>query len=85
MFDLKQLFVSFEILNFFGKFLSKLVDKSYIFASVYCNKKIPDNMKILMLLPMFLQTDAFDDSLIDLRSGPPGFLNDPIFTPSNAS
>ena len=42
-------------------------------------------MKILMLLPMFLQTDAVDDSLIDLRSGPPGFLNDPIFTPSNAS
>ena len=38
-----------------------------------------------MLLPMFLQTDAVDDSLIDLRSGPPGFLNDPIFTPSNAS
>ena len=38
-----------------------------------------------MLLPMFLQTDAVDDSLIDLRSGPPGFLNDPISTPSNAS
>ena len=53
-------------------------------CSIAITRRVSFRIRKKILLPTFLQTDAVDDSLIDLSSGPPGFLNDPIFTPSNA-
>ena len=53
-------------------------------CAIAMTRRVSFRIRKKILLPTFLQTDAVDDSLIDLSSGPPGFLNDPIFTPSNA-
>ena len=65
---------------------TQFLDKNDILpqCAIAITRRVSFRIRKKILLPTFLQTDAVDDSLIDLSSGPPGFLNDPIFTPSNA-